>query len=151
MIIPAGVIGLLKDISTAVQSGDGLQEPASFGLSLPILTNVLQVQHDGRLPGWKASYHILSSFITNILSPETCRSKLVRDLVPEATRLLLHSVLKATETKVVPKPSEVLAKAIAVSLVEDLLWTSLNVRDGGLFSPSAASLVPCACRHSTKY
>ena len=50
---------------------------------------------------------------------------------------------KATDTKVVPKPSEALAKVIAVSLVEDLPLNSLKVRDGGLFSPSKASRSVC--------
>ena len=143
VIIPAGVVGLLKELSTAVQSGEGLREPASLAFLLPILTNVLQVQHDGRLPGWKASYHILASFVTDILCPETCRAKLVRDLVPGVTRLLLHSVVKATDTKMVPKPSELLSKITAVSLVVDLPLDSLKVRDGGLFSPLKASRTVC--------
>ena len=143
VIIPAGVVGLLKDLSTAVQSGEGLHEPASFAFLLPVLANVLQVQHDGRLPGWKASYHVLASFVTTILSPEACQSKIVRDLLPEATRLLLHSVMKATDTKVAPKPAELLSKIIAVSLVVGVSLDSLKVRDGGLFSPLKASRAVC--------
>ena len=106
MIVPPAVVGLLRDLSVSLKAGESLIYPSSFAILWPVLAQVLLVQHDARLPGWKACYHILGhlasgalslSSASNHASDTSIRTAVIAPLLQSAIKLTLHAAPMAAD------------------------------------------------------
>ena len=164
VIIPTGVVALLRNLSSRSAGWAGAGLALLFAWLWPVLTQVLLVQHDARLPGWKGAYQILSHFVTTALSPQGMKeaepalmASVTEPLLQRAVRLVLHCapMAAAADIRGGAPPAELLNRLVTVALQHDVPLGALLDTDGGLYGKykagralaAAALLHGCRCEH----